>query len=331
MRRGLRLLSQPRILGEQPLGLGTQQLDLWAHRMAWVVTVSAAAAVACFAAAASLASAAAARCSTATSLASASVACCCRCGMLASTVATAAVIRDCVLPPGSTPPTSWPGCSVLCAGGAMVRSTSPVGSLPPASCGTSLPSFDVLLPRRPVTRRASRRMNVSHGVALSVHTSATRSRRISPGYGVAVGYVVWVRSLSSGQAHAQHWHPASVHAVPRAGPETRRKAVCGVPALPQVRPSPAINLMYRRLRPTGMSAKHSFNPFPPRGFSPSVHRGRPAVESAPGVARTRPMAPRERDRGSIRKVATSGLGCRLGRPVCRGSMADALPQGMPSR
>jgi hypothetical protein len=38
--------------------------------------------------------------------------------------------------------------------------------------------------------------------------------------------------------------------------------------------------------------------FPCRGFSPSRHRGRPAVESAPGVARTRPMAPR--DRGSIR-------------------------------
>ena len=54
-----------------------------------------------------------------------------------------------------------------------------------------------------------------------------------------------------------------------------------------------------------------------------------AVESAPGVARTRPMAPR--DRGSIRKVATSGLGCRLGHPGCRGSMGDALPQGMPSR
>ena len=37
-----------------------------------------------------------------------------------------------------------------------------------------------------------------------------------------------------------------------------------------------------------------------------------AVESAPGVARTRPVAPR--DRGSIRKVAISGLDCRFGRP-----------------
>ena len=37
-----------------------------------------------------------------------------------------------------------------------------------------------------------------------------------------------------------------------------------------------------------------------------------AVESAPGVARTRPVAPR--DRGSIRKVAISGLDCRFGHP-----------------
>ena len=37
---------------------------------------------------------------------------------------------------------------------------------------------------------------------------------------------------------------------------------------------------------------------------------RPAVESAPGVARTRPMAPR--DRGSIRKVAISGSDARRG-------------------
>ena len=37
-----------------------------------------------------------------------------------------------------------------------------------------------------------------------------------------------------------------------------------------------------------------------------------AVESAPGVARTRPVAPR--DRGSIRKVAISGFDSRFGRP-----------------
>ena len=37
-----------------------------------------------------------------------------------------------------------------------------------------------------------------------------------------------------------------------------------------------------------------------------------AVESAPGVARTRPVAPRDRE--SIRKVATSGLDCRFGHP-----------------
>ena len=58
------------------------------------------------------------------------------------------------------------------------------------------------------------------------------------------------------------------------------------------------------------------NPFPFPG-GPSVRPSgpsvvRPAVESAPGVARTRPMAPRDRE--SIRKVAISGLDCRFGHP-----------------
>jgi hypothetical protein len=55
------------------------------------------------------------------------------------------------------------------------------------------------------------------------------------------------------------------------------------------------------------------NPFPAPGIADSVRRGRPAVESAPGVPRTRPIAPR--DQGSKRKVAISKLGCRFGHPV----------------
>ena len=57
-----------------------------------------------------------------------------------------------------------------------------------------------------------------------------------------------------------------------------------------------------------------FNPFPTPG-DPSGRPSEPsmlaaAVGSAPGVARTRPMA--LRDRGSIRKVATSGPKVRFG-------------------
>ena len=58
------------------------------------------------------------------------------------------------------------------------------------------------------------------------------------------------------------------------------------------------------------------NPFPPHGDSKRWPSGpsmlAAAVESAPGVARTRPMA--SRDRESIRKVAISGLDCRFGHP-----------------
>ena len=56
------------------------------------------------------------------------------------------------------------------------------------------------------------------------------------------------------------------------------------------------------------------NPLPTPGIPSARPSGpsdlRPAVGSAPGVARTRPMA--LRDRGSIRKVATSGPKVRFG-------------------
>jgi hypothetical protein len=81
----------------------------------------------------------------------------------------------------------------------------------------------------------------------------------------------------------------------------------------------------------GLYAVYGFNPFPPTEIPNGGRRVPPAVESAPGVARTRPMAPRDSGSITIRKVATSALGCRLGHPVCRCSMEDALPQGMPSR
>ena len=65
-----------------------------------------------------------------------------------------------------------------------------------------------------------------------------------------------------------------------------------------------------------LSIEQLLNPFPAAGDLNARPSGpsalRPAVGSAPGAARTRPMAPR--DRGSIRKVAVSGLGCRFGRP-----------------
>ena len=62
--------------------------------------------------------------------------------------------------------------------------------------------------------------------------------------------------------------------------------------------------------------QYGFNPFPSPGIPSTRPSGpsnlRPAVGSAPGVVRTRPVAPR--DRGSKRKVAVSGLGSRFGRP-----------------
>ena len=63
------------------------------------------------------------------------------------------------------------------------------------------------------------------------------------------------------------------------------------------------------------------NPFPPPGIPSTRPSGpsdlRPAAESAPEVARTRPIAPR--DRGSMRKVAISGQNSRIGqrRPLRR--------------
>ena len=96
-----------------------------------------------------------------------------------------------------------------------------------------------------------------------------------------------------------------------------------------------------RYRGCGSAGKadYNLNPFPFPGI-PSVRPSgpsvvRPAAESAPGVARTRPMAPRDRE--SIRKVAISGLDCRFGRPRPSGldggcpasSRLQACPAGEP--
>ena len=71
------------------------------------------------------------------------------------------------------------------------------------------------------------------------------------------------------------------------------------------------------IRFTDYSYSSSISLFPCRGFSPSVHRGRPAVESAPGVARSGALAAASR-RGS---GPVAGAAVRQSPPRCSPSCA----------